>query len=115
VANIFSGRDLPSSNQPILESAKSRPPLKTPSFFPIHWTAIMQAMATVCPLFEQVRDVLANSPYWSAKQFRIEAADGLVRLEGTVASFYQKQMAQELLRRVDGVERIENQLQVNWR
>jgi osmotically-inducible protein OsmY len=38
-----------------------------------------------------------------------------VRLQGTVGSFYQKQMAQELLRRVDGVERIENQLQVSWR
>ena len=74
----------------------------------------MQAMATACPFFEQVRGVLANSPYLSAKQFRIEAADGLVRLHGTVSSFHQKQMAQELLRRVDGVERIENQLQVSW-
>lgn len=72
-------------------------------------------MATACPLFEQVRGVLTSSPYLSAKQFRIEADGGTVRLEGTVGSFYQKQMAQELLRRVDGVERIENQLQVNWR
>lgn len=76
---------------------------------------IMQAMATACPLFEQVRGVLTNNPYLSAKHFRIETADGTVRLHGTVGSFYQKQMAQELLRRVDGVERIENQLQVSWR
>lgn len=75
----------------------------------------MQAMATACPLFEQVQGVLTKNPYLSAKQFRIETADGLVRLQGTVGSFYQKQMAQELLRRVDGVQRIENHLQVNWR
>ena len=35
-------------------------------------------------------------------------------LEGTVGSFYQKQMAQEVVRRLDGVQGIENQLQVSW-
>jgi osmotically-inducible protein OsmY len=74
----------------------------------------MQAIATACPFFATVHGALTSSPYLSAKHFRIEAADGLVRLEGTVGSFYQKQMAQEVLRRVDGVERIENQLQVSW-
>jgi osmotically-inducible protein OsmY len=74
----------------------------------------MQAMATACPFFEQVQGALTGNPYLSTKQFRIEAANGCVRLEGTVGSFYQKQMAQELLRRVDGVQRIENQLQVSW-
>lgn len=74
----------------------------------------MQAMATACPFFEQVHGVLTGSPYLPSKHLRIEAADGLVRLQGTVRSFYQKQMAQELLRRVDGVERIENQLEVAW-
>lgn len=72
-------------------------------------------MATACPFVDQVQDALHNSPYLSSRQFRVIASDGLVRLEGTVGSFYQKQMAQELLRRVDGVERIENQLQVSWR
>lgn len=87
---------------------------ETPSFFLDYRIGIMPAMATACPFFEQVRGALTSSPYLSAKQFRIEAADGLVRLEGTVSSFHQKQMAQEVLRRVDGVERIENQLQVSW-
>ena len=71
-------------------------------------------MATVCPFFEQVSGALTSSPYIAAKQFRIQAADGMVRLEGTVGSFYQKQMAQELVRRLDGVQKIENQLQVSW-
>jgi osmotically-inducible protein OsmY len=75
----------------------------------------MQAVATACPFFNQVHGALTSHPYLSAKHLRIEAVDGLVRLEGTVGSFHQKQMAQEVLRRVDGVERIENQLQVSWR
>jgi len=87
----------------------------TPSFFPVTRIGIMPAMVTACPFFDQVQGALTSSPYLSAKKFRIEAADGLVRLEGTVSSFHQKQMAQELVRRVDGVERIENQLQVSWR
>ena len=72
-------------------------------------------MLTVAPLQDQVKSVLSKSPYLSRKELRVEANNGHVRLEGTVDSFFQKQMAQELLRRVDGVEKIVNQLQVNWR
>jgi hypothetical protein len=31
-----------------------------------------------------------------------------------VSSWYQKQMAQEMLMRMDGIERIENHLEVCW-
>jgi len=65
-------------------------------------------------LIAQVRGALSKSPYLSPRHVQVEATDGNIRLEGTVSSFYQKQMAQELVRRVDGVERVENQLQVNW-
>jgi osmotically-inducible protein OsmY len=44
----------------------------------------------------------------------VEAADGRVVLKGNVRSFFQKQMAQEAIRRIDGVQRIENLLEVNW-
>jgi osmotically-inducible protein OsmY len=44
----------------------------------------------------------------------VEATDGHVLIEGTVGSFFQKQMAQEVVRRLDGVERVVNQLQVSW-
>ena len=75
----------------------------------------MEATIPVITLHEQVKCVLDRSPYISQNQVQIEASAGRVRLEGTVGTFYQKQMAQELARRVDGVERVENQLQVNWR
>jgi len=45
---------------------------------------------------------------------RLEARQGRIILRGTVASYYQKQMAQETLRKIDGVEEIENHLQVHW-
>jgi osmotically-inducible protein OsmY len=35
-------------------------------------------------------------------------------LQGVVGTFFQKQMAQEALRRVDGVQQIENNLEVAW-
>jgi osmotically-inducible protein OsmY len=61
-----------------------------------------------------VSTALQESPYLSGRQLRFETQDGRVVLRGTVSSYYQKQMAQETLRRVDGVSHIENHLEVNW-
>jgi osmotically-inducible protein OsmY len=66
------------------------------------------------PLSDRIRDALTTNPHLPKQQFRVEAADGLVVLKGSVQSFYQKQMAQEAIRRLDGVERIDNLLEVNW-
>ncbi len=67
------------------------------------------------PLLDQVQGALNKSYFLSPRQVQIETTGGNVRLKGIVGSFYQKQMAQELVRRLDGVERIDNLLQVNWR
>lgn len=75
----------------------------------------MEATLSAAPLYDQVHGALSTSPYLASHQLHIHTSDGHVRLEGTVRSFFQKQMAQELVRRVDGVEQVENQLQVNWR
>ncbi|MEM8945463.1 MAG: BON domain-containing protein [Planctomycetota bacterium] len=66
------------------------------------------------PLLDQVRGALSKSHGLSPRHVQIETRGGKVRLAGTVGSFYQKQMAQEIVRRVDGVETVENQLQVSW-
>jgi len=73
--------------------------------------------ATLAPrpqLLDKVNGALRSSPYVQTHELRVEAAEGVVRLEGAVRSFFHKQMAQELIRRLDGVERIENCLQVKW-
>jgi len=67
------------------------------------------------PLLEQIQGALNKSPHVSSRKVQIETTDGRVRLEGTVSTFFQKQMAQELVRRLDGVEQVDNLLQVNWR
>jgi len=74
----------------------------------------MEATLSATPLFNQIRVALIASPYFSSHEVQVETSDGHVRLQGTVGTFYQKQMAQELVRRVDGVEIVENKLQVNW-
>ena len=65
-------------------------------------------------LLDQVHGALSRTPYMSSGPVRIEAEEGVVRLEGAVRSFFHKQMAQEVIRRLDGVERVVNCLQVTW-
>ncbi len=65
-------------------------------------------------LVDRVSLALERSPHIGRRNVRIETEQGRVTLLGVVSSYYQKQMAQEALRRVDGVESIENHLEVNW-
>jgi osmotically-inducible protein OsmY len=74
----------------------------------------MSTATATRPLSERIHDALNTNPHVPMQQVRIEAEDGHVVLKGQVSSFFQKQMAQEALRRVDGVQRIDNLLQVNW-
>lgn len=66
------------------------------------------------PLFEQINEALVSNPHLPNLGVRVEASEGRVVLKGNVRSFFQKQMAQEAIRRIDGVESIENLLEVNW-
>ncbi len=75
----------------------------------------MEDTACLSTLANEIHGTLEESPYISTQEMQINTDQGLVRLEGTVRSFFQKQMAQELIRRMDGVERIDNLLRVNWR
>lgn len=74
----------------------------------------MSTVAAARPLFERIYDALTTNPHVPSDQVRFEAEDGRVVLKGNVTSFFQKQMAQEAIRRIDGVQRIDNLLQVNW-
>lgn len=66
-------------------------------------------------LYDRVSDALANNPYLATRRgVDITTQHGRVVLQGSVSSFYQKQMAQELVRRVDGVREIHNELEVHW-
>jgi len=65
-------------------------------------------------LDNRVLTALQRNPYLFGRTLRFETSEGRVTLRGQVRSFFQKQMAQESLRHVDGVEEISNELEVCW-
>lgn len=67
-----------------------------------------------CPLSKRISSAIEKHPHLTRRKLQFEAREGRVTLRGTVSSYYQKQMAQEALRRVDGVHEIENKLEVTW-
>jgi osmotically-inducible protein OsmY len=71
-------------------------------------------MIEINPLELRVHCALEQNPYLAPKTLRFETAEGRVTLRGTVGTFFQKQMAQEAIRRVAGVEEIANELEVCW-
>jgi osmotically-inducible protein OsmY len=72
-------------------------------------------MATVeSTLDTLISSAIERSPHLKRRDLRFETHEGRVVLRGTVSSYYQKQMAQETLRRLKGVDHIENHLEVNW-
>ena len=70
--------------------------------------------AVHAPLSDRLHRALSSNPFVPSRLVSVEAADGHVTLKGSVGSFFQKQMAQEAIRRVDGVQLIDNLLEVTW-
>jgi osmotically-inducible protein OsmY len=65
-------------------------------------------------LQERIENALTSNPYVPGKRVCCRTDRGQVTLSGRVSSYFQKQMAQEAVRRLDGVCRIENLLEVKW-
>ena len=65
-------------------------------------------------LEERIRNAITSNPHLPGKRVSCRADRGQVTLSGKVTSYFQKQMAQEAVRRLDGVRRIENLLEVSW-
>lgn len=67
-----------------------------------------------CPLTKRISSAIEHHPHLTRRNLRFEAREGRVVLRGTVKSYYHKQMAQEALRKLEGVNQIENHLEVAW-
>jgi len=63
-------------------------------------------------LGDNVSSALERNPYIAGRTLCFETQQGRVVLKGMVRSYFQKQMAQEAIRRLDGVQEIQNELQV---
>ncbi len=66
------------------------------------------------PLAVRIDSAIFGNPHLAGQTVRIEMRPGRVVLRGVVPSFYQKQIAQEVVRAIEGVERVENRLDVDW-
>ena len=66
------------------------------------------------PLSQQVHETFALNPYLSQSglHFQADEGSGKVVLQGRVNSYYEKQMAQEAVRDIKGVQLIQNDLEV---
>ncbi len=65
-------------------------------------------------LSDRLGEALTTSPHLFGRKLDYETDSGVVVLRGKVNSYFQKQMAQEAIRRVHGVEMIDNRLEVDW-
>jgi osmotically-inducible protein OsmY len=65
-------------------------------------------------LVQRLDSAIKGNPHLSGHQVFCSEAGGTVILQGRVRSYYQKQMAQEALRNLEGVEKIVNDLEVDW-
>lgn len=75
--------------------------------------AINQADASH-ELRQRVDSAIKGNPHLTRHRVFCQEESGIVVLHGRVGSFFQKQMAQETLKRLDGVEKVINELQVDW-
>lgn len=66
-----------------------------------------------CRLIEaEMRARLLRSPYGELRRVTGDFHEGILTLRGRVSSFYLKQIAQSLVQRLEGVERIVNRVEV---
>ncbi|MBX3411529.1 MAG: BON domain-containing protein [Pirellulales bacterium] len=57
-------------------------------------------------LERQITQLLAERHCHSLRRLQVQARDGIVTLRGQVRSFYEKQLSHDCCRRVDGVVRM---------
>lgn len=61
----------------------------------------------------QVRRALQRHPYRLLRTLFVEYEKGVVVLRGRLPSYYQKQLAQEAMRGIDGVTHVVNEVEVS--
>jgi osmotically-inducible protein OsmY len=81
---------------------------------PVFCFLVSQMPACQTTLADRLDQALQTNPHVNGRTLRFETDGSRVVLQGSVKSYFQKQMAQEVIRRVEGVEQIENCLEVLW-
>lgn len=63
---------------------------------------------------DYLADQASSHPLFRRRQIALLGGRGHVVLTGTVTSYYEKQLAQEFVRRCDGVQQIDNRIKVAY-
>ncbi len=66
------------------------------------------------PLDREVLDALKENPHTARRDLHLVADCGHVTILGVVDTYYEKQMAQEVVARVSGVSGVKNDVAVVW-
>lgn len=74
----------------------------------------MLATQNYSAMNQQIATAIVQSPHLNSRQIKVRTNQGRVVLCGSADTFFEKQMAQEALRGIDGITSIENELQVDW-
>lgn len=72
----------------------------------------MDTLAPSITAVDQAQQIFAHHPHLNRREVRCRTEDDRVILEGNVESFFEKQLAQEALRDLQGVTCVDNQLMV---
>lgn len=67
---------------------------------------------TKTDVLKEAQEALAGQLFHLRHRLACEYSDGLLLLRGRVTSYYQKQVAQEAVRRLNAVDRVVNQIEV---
>jgi len=81
----------------------------------VHEVPAAYAETRHCDWQDYLDNQAAAHPLFRRRQICMLGGKGRVVLTGTVASYYEKQVAQEFVRRCDGVKHIDNRLEVAYR
>ncbi len=65
-------------------------------------------------LSEQVNAAVTHHPHLKQRRVSLKTEQGRVTINGAVQSYYEKQLAQEAVRKIEGIQSVENQLEVVW-
>jgi osmotically-inducible protein OsmY len=63
-------------------------------------------------LQELAEGCLRRNPYLALQHVSCDGREGVLVLRGCLPSYYLKQVAQEVVARLEGVQRVDNQIQV---
>ena len=63
---------------------------------------------------QQLEKLVSHRPQLLRDKLHFNPTTGRVVLQGRVISYFEKQLAQEAVRSIDGISEIENELVVEW-